>query len=247
MRAGMTSENQTETTETAALYARLRARILAAPDVILNDTEVLRALVAANDRSMGSNIVDLRGVAMRRLEARLDRLENTHRSVIAAAYDNLVGTNQVHRATLALMEPADFEGFLQVLGSEVPAILQVDRIRLVLETRQSDGAQGLARFSRLLSIVEPGFVDDYVAGRRDLPARTVTLRQGEPADARLYAEDATWVQSEALLRLDLGEGRLPGLLVLASEAPHQFKPGQGTDLLAYFAAIFERALRRWLS
>lgn len=247
MQVKMTSQAQTEMTETAALYARLRERILAEPDVILNDTDVLRALVAANERSLGGNIVDLRGVAMRRLEARLGRLEDTHRSVIAAAYDNLAGTNQVHRATLALMEPGDFGGFLQVLGAEVPAILQVDQIRLVLETRQSDGAAGLARFEKLLSIVEPGFVDAYVGGRRDVPARAVTLRQGEPSDARLYGDDAGWVQSEALLRLDLGTGRLPGLLVLGSEDPHQFKPGQGTDLLGYFAAIFERALRRWLS
>ena len=49
----------------------------------------MRALIAANERAMGGNIVDLRGIAMERLEARLDRLEDTHRSVIAAAYENL--------------------------------------------------------------------------------------------------------------------------------------------------------------
>lgn len=238
---------ETATNTVMAITDDVRERILAEPDVILNDTDLMRALVTANERSMGSNIVDLRGIAMQRLEARLDRLEDTHRSVIAAAYDNLAGTNQVHRATLALMEPADFSGFLQVLGADVPGILQVDQIRLVLETRQGDGAEGLVRFEKLLGIVEPGFVDAYVGGRRDLAPRAVTLRQGEPADARLYGEDAGWVQSEALMRLDLGAGRLPGLLVLGSEDPHQFKPGQGTDLLGYFAAIFERALRRWLS
>ena len=247
MQAKMTSENQTGMTETAALYARLRDRIMAEPDLILNDADMMRALVDANERSMGSNIVDLRGIAMQRLEERLDRLENTHRSVIAAAYDNLAGSNQVHRATLALMEPADFGGFLQVLGKDVAGILQVDHIRLVLETRQSDSPDGLAQFEKLLSVVEPGFVEAYVGDRRDRAPRPVTLRQGEPADARLYGDDAGWVQSEALMRLDLGEGRLPGLLVLGSEDPHQFKPGQGTDLLGYFAAMFERALRRWLS
>ena len=35
----------------------------------------LTALIAANERAMGANIVDLRGIAMERLEARLDRLE----------------------------------------------------------------------------------------------------------------------------------------------------------------------------
>ncbi len=56
---------------------------------------------------MGHNVVDLRGIAMERLEERLDRLEDTHRSVIAAAYDNLAGTNSIHRAVLRLLRPAE--------------------------------------------------------------------------------------------------------------------------------------------
>ncbi|MEO1796907.1 MAG: DUF484 domain-containing protein, partial [Pseudomonadota bacterium] len=74
----------------------LRDEILARPDVLLEDKAVMRALVAAHDKTMGGNIVDLRGIAMERLEHRLDRLEETHRTVIAAAYENLAGTNQVH-------------------------------------------------------------------------------------------------------------------------------------------------------
>jgi uncharacterized protein len=35
--------------------------------------------------------------------------------------------------------------------------------------------------------------------------------------------------------------------VFGSEDPHQFRPAQGTDLLAHFAAVFERVMRRWLS
>jgi len=93
---------------TAALDAeldQLRAQILSDPALILDDKDVMRALVAASDREMGGNIVDLRGLAMERLEARLDRLEETHRAVIAAAYENLSGTNQVHRAILRMLDP----------------------------------------------------------------------------------------------------------------------------------------------
>jgi hypothetical protein len=58
----------------------LRDRILAEPETILEDRDVMNALVAANERAMGANIVDLRGIAMQRLETRLDRLEDTHRT-----------------------------------------------------------------------------------------------------------------------------------------------------------------------
>ena len=71
--------------DTASIAADLRDRLIAEPEVILEDRDLMRALIAANERAMGANIVDLRGIAMERLEARLDRLEDTHRSVIAAA------------------------------------------------------------------------------------------------------------------------------------------------------------------
>ena len=73
----------------------LREKILARPDVILDDQDVMQALISANGDALGGNIVDLRGVAMERLETRLDRLEELHRSVIAASYESLSGINQV--------------------------------------------------------------------------------------------------------------------------------------------------------
>jgi len=227
--------------------ADIRDRLIAEPEMLLEDTDIMRALVAANEKSMGHNIIDLRGIAMERLEARLDRLEDTHRSVIAAAYENLAGTNQIHRAILRLMDATKFEVFLSDLGSDVAEILRVDAIRLVLETKVTEEDPAIKRMGDVLSVAEPGFIDSYVTQNRNLPARQVTLRQAQPEDGRLYGEKAEYIRSEACLKLDFGEGRMPGLLVLGSEDPHQFTPQQGPDLLAFFAGVFERAMRRWLS
>ncbi len=111
------------------LQDNLRAAILAKPDAVLDDKDLMQALVTANEQARGDNVIDLRGIAMQRLEERLDRLEDTHRSVIAAAYENLAGTNQVHRAVIRMLEPAEFEDFLRTLGSDVVEILRVDRIK----------------------------------------------------------------------------------------------------------------------
>jgi uncharacterized protein len=225
-----------------------RERVLTDPDLILDDRDVMRALITANDRQMGGNIVDMRGIAMERLENRLDRLEDTHRSVIAAAYENLAGTNQIHRAILALLEQPDFEAFLKVLGTDVAAILRVDRIRLVLESAEAtdDSAPNVQKLEDVLTIVSPGFVDHYLTAGRSIPQRTVTLRQVGDSSDRIYGEAADWIASEALLKLDLGEGRLPALLVIGSEDPHQFRPSQGTDLLTFFTSVFERSMNRFL-
>ncbi|MBU2943031.1 DUF484 family protein [Shimia thalassica] len=232
---------------TAKIDDSLREKIISQPDMVLDDQDLMRALIAANEKTMGGNIVDLRGIAMERLEARLDRLEDTHRSVIAAAYENLAGTNQVHRAILRMLDPVEFEPFLHDLGGEVADILRVDSVRLVLESVQSEDDPAIKKLGDVLSVAEPGFIDDYLNGGRNVPLRQVTLRQLHSGSEQIYGEDSDWIRSEACLKLDFGDGRLPGMLVMGAEDPHQFTPQQGTDLLAFFAGVFERAMRRWLS
>jgi uncharacterized protein YigA (DUF484 family) len=231
----------------AKIDPELRETIILHPDAILDDNDLMRALVSANERSMGGNIVDLRGIAMERLEARLDRLEDTHRSVIAAAYENLAGTNQVHRAVLRMLDPMSFETFLHDLGTEVAEILRVDSIRLVLESAQNDDDPAISRVGDVLSVAEPGFINGYIHQGRNTPTRQVTLRQIQNGAEAVYGDQAEWIRSEACLRLDFGTGRLPGMLAMGSEDPHQFTPQHGTDLLAFFAGVFERSMRHWLS
>ncbi|MEM9796804.1 MAG: DUF484 family protein [Pseudomonadota bacterium] len=215
-----------------------RDQIISDPQVILDDRDVMRALIAANEHQMGQNIVDLRGIAMERLEARLDRLEDTHRSVIAAAYENLAGMNQVHRCILRMLEASDLRDLLDHLAADLADILRLDRISLVLESAEVGPAPHSA-----VSVVSQGFVRGYVTLGRDVPVRQVTLRQCDRAADAVFPEGADWIKSEALLLLDLGPGRLPGLLVLGSEDPHQFRANQGIELLTFFTEAFERILR----
>ncbi len=224
-----------------------RARVLADPGLVLDDPVIMRALVTASERAMGGNVVDLRAMAMDRLEARMERLEETHRAVIAAAYENLSSTNQIHRALLRMLDAERFEDFVTVLGSEVADILRVDCLRLVLESPESGKKATLGKLDDVLKVRAPGFVDSYMSLGRNLPARPIVLRQGMPAGDSPYGPRSGDLRSEALMRLDLGAGRLPAMLAMGAEDPHRFKAGQGTDLLTFFTGVFERVLRRWLS
>jgi len=233
---------------TGALDA-IRDQILSDPALVLEDQDVMKALIAVGG-GLGNNVIDLRGVAMERLEDRFDRLEDTHRSVIAAAYENLAGTSQIHRAVLALLEPLDFSEFLTSLKHEVAAILKVDNLRLCLESHTQDHAvqtQLSEEYGDVLGIYGPGSIDEYLTEGRNMTSRIVTLRQVSCPSKSLYGSAAAWIQSEALIKLDLGDAKLPGMLALGSEDPHQFHPNQGTDLLTFFAGAMERSLRRWLA
>lgn len=225
----------------------LRESILAQPDLVLDDPHLMRALIEANERTMGSNIVDLRGIAMKRLEDQLGRLEDTHRTVIAAAYENLAGTNQIHRAILRMLEPTRFEDFVLDLAGEVADILRVDTVRLVLESAETPVDPALRDLSKVLKVHQPGFIDAYLEGGREGAIRKVSLRQTQAGDPAVYGTEGAWIRSEACLRLHLGPDRLPGLLCLGAEDPHLFTPSQGTDLLVFFTGAVERAIRRWLS
>jgi len=227
----------------------LRTKILARPNVILDDKDLMHALVGAKEEAMGGNIVDIRGIAMERLEHRLDRLEDTHRSVIAAAYENLAGTNQIHRAILRMMDPLDFPSFLSNLDEDVREILRVEYVALFLETRKRDtrSFESVLGAHNIVKLVPAGFVDTYLTLGRNTPVRDVILREIPRQSDSIYESDLSSIKSEALMRLKFGAGRLPGMLVLGAEDPHQFSPHQGTDLLAFFAGVFERIMRRWLA
>ena len=231
--------------ETTGTQDEWRARVLADPGLVLDDLELMRALVLTSERAMGGNVVDLRGMAMERLEARLQRLEETHRAVIAAAYENLSSTNQIHRALLRLLDADRFETFVMDLGGTVADILGVEAVRLVLESAEPSGSLG--KLDAILRVKKSGYVEHYMSAGRPAPSRPIVLRQGVPPSSGPYGEVAADLRSEALMRLDLGKGRLPGMLAMGSEDPHRFKPGQGTDLLGFFTGTFERVLRRWLS
>ena len=222
----------------------LRDFITENPRIVLDAPDVMRALLASHDETLGQNIVDLRSVAMRRLEAQLGRLEETNRSVIAAAYDNLAGTQQIHRALLKIMEPTDFGGFLSMIGTEMVDILRIDYACLILETQNQSPNPNLAPLGPIVKPAPSGFVADYLS--QNLAAK-VTLRRVTKPNVFVYPEAMGPMGSEACLQLDFGAGTLPGLLILAAKDAEQFSPAQGTDLLTFFATIFERALRRWLA
>ena len=244
-----TTTAETAAAEPADPTEAIRARILADPGLILEDAELMRALLQADRSTQGRNVVDLRGVLVDRLEERLDRLEDTHREVLAAAYENVAGTNQVHRACLVLLEPTDFAGFLDVLTRAVAPILGVEVIRLGLEEPDAQPGASLGpegAFRDTVVALPAGGTDAYVTLGRGLGARRVTLRQLVRVSSDLYGAAAAEVRSEALLRLELGHGAI-GLLAFGAADPHRFHGEQGTDLLAFFGGVLERSLRRWLA
>lgn len=222
----------------------LRAKLLASPDLILGDRDLMRALIGAREAEAGENVIDIRGRAMQALEERLSRLESQHESVIAAAYDNQSGMQTVHRAVVSLLEPDDFTTFLDNLGTTVAPILRVDTLKLVMESAQAAPGEGEGG---ALVMAAPGTVRRMIsAGRRAPRGDDIVLRRASPETAVIHGTTGGAIRSEALLPLDLGGGRYPALLLMGSGDPGRFTPTQGTDLLRFFGHVFRLVLLGWL-
>lgn len=226
----------------------LKGEILKDPALILDDADLMRALLSTQEAGQGENVVDLRAIFMSQLEDRLDRLEETHKTVIAAAYENLSGTNQVHRSVLSLLEAEDFNGFLAAMEHDVANILAVDVIRLCLETEKAEGGEEIGPDGPLKSMVValPRYgVAAYINGGLNKPAPQVTTRKASDVKDAIYGDAAVDVHSEALLRLDLGDEKLPALIAFGSSDPNRFSADQGADLLSFFGHTIERIMRHW--
>lgn len=221
----------------------IRSLVLADPELVLGDDQVLRRLISASggEAEGARRVVDLRDRLVERMESRLSRLVRTNRSVIAAAYENAAGTGQLHQAVLALLGERELEGFLHRLTVETPHLVGVEEARLCLEadvdnarpaTELGEGLEG-----RVL-VVPVGTVEAYLSAGGEETDGTVLRAAGE--EAELVFGYPHRVRSEACLRLDLGG--TPGLLVYGSSDPDRFGEDQGSDLLHFFAGVVERLL-----
>jgi len=227
----------------------IRQTILADPAVVLDDKDMVRALLGA-DAEGGHNVVDLRGVLIDRLEGKLGKLENTHRDVVAAAYENLAGTHQIHRAVLAVLGPKDFERFLHAVAIELPGIMALDAIKICIEGSGVDAGEALGpegRFRRTILGLPKGGAEAYCGAGGTVGSGRVILRKSTRAASLIFLEEGSTIMSEAILELDLGEGRLPALLIFGSRDADRFSPDQGTDLLSFLAAAFSLVLQKWLA
>ncbi len=237
--------------ETEHFVARLEAQealrglIAADPDLVLEDREILSTLVSAEEAGQGRNVVDLRGVAMTRLTGQLDRLEETHRTVLSAAFDTVSTTQQAHRAILALLEPRDLGTFVAALDGPVADILRVATIRIAVEAPAEATGQAAARPDGLIAVPH-GFVDAMLRRGQNQTPQEVLVRGVGAAAPALYGSRTGEVRSEALLRLALGDGAAPALLAIGAAEAEHFAEGQATDLLELFGGVVERLLRGWL-
>ena len=72
------------------------------------------------------------------------------------------------------------------------------------------------------------------------------MRQIRKGVTKIHGSHADNIRSEALMKLSLGVGNRPGLLLLGSNDENKFAPNMGTELLVFYGSVFEKVIQRWL-
>jgi len=228
---------------------QLREEILAKAHEILNDETLLRALIEASDKNLGSKIVDLRSVAMQKMDGELKKLKRSNQQVIATAYENLVGMKQVHQVVLKSLEQNNFDEFITNLDTEACNILRVDCIKIGLETHSSlqNNEKYDSKLSKLLDLYPVNFVDTYISQGENNNTDDVILRPTPKGSEQLYGKVSKNLKSEGCIKLRIGNKKIIGILALASKERAKFTAQQGVELLKFMGSVFERRISHWLN
>ena len=228
---------------------KLREEILAKANEILNDETLLRALIGASDKNLGSKIVDLRSVAMQKMDGELKKLKRSNQKVIATAYENLVGMKQVHQVVLKSLEQNNFDEFITNLDTEACNILRVDCIKIGLETHSSlqNTDKYKLKLSTPLDLYPINFVDRYISQGKNNSPDDVVLRPTPKGSEQLYGKLSKNLKSEGCIKLTIGNRKIVGILALASKERKKFTTEQGVELLKFMGSVFERRISHWLN
>ena len=228
---------------------KLREEILAKANEILNDETLLRALIGASDKNLGSKIVDLRSVAMQKMDGELKKLKRSNQQVIATAYENLVGMKQVHQVVLKSLEQNNFDEFITNLDTEACNILRVDCIKIGLETHSSlqNTDKYELKLSTPLDLYPINFVDRYISQGKNNSPDDVVLRPTPKGSEQLYGKLSKNLKSEGCIKLTIGNRKIVGILALASKERKKFTTEQGVELLKFMGSVFERRISHWLN
>ena len=228
---------------------KLREEIMTKAPEILNDEILLRALIEAGDKNLGGKIVDLRSVAMQKMDGELKKLKRSNQQVIATAYENLVGMKQIHQVVLKSLEQNNFDEFITNLTTEACDILKVDCIKLVLETHSSlqNTGKNASKLSGLLDLYPVNFVDTYISQGKNNGTYDIVLRPTPKGSEQLYGKLSKNLKSEGCIKLKIGEKKIIGILALASKEKEKFTAHQGVELLKFMGSAFERRISHWVN
>ena len=197
---------------------------MADPGVILNDTELLLALSKHAKRDLGKDVIDLRDVAVRRLETQLNASKEQHQILLEVLSENFDSALRIINLMLVLLKSRDLDELFHKLLTKVPQAVDVDYVRFVQLTGKSSPPPLVDTTSLAIKNITHAKLEAYLGVQvQDIYDNKVSLRSIAGGDQNIYGNIADQVRSEAIIDLSMDSDFDFTLtfLVLGSTAPEQ--------------------------
>lgn len=208
-------------------------------DFLLRHPDLVLSLSPPSRWAEGGAVVDMQAFMIDRLKEEVNRIKGAAEDLILTSRSNMSTQNRTHQAVLVLLEAENLAALAQVVGDDLPPILDVDVATLCFE----ESAQPLpALAAQGVNRIPAGSVDLLMGG----PDRHCALNEEMPGDPALFGGGAGLVASSALVRLAAFGDRPAGVLALGSRHGCTFHAGQGTELISFLARVIEIQLQRFV-
>lgn len=211
--------------------------LLANPDFLLRYPEALvHATVPKRFDDSDSTVVDFQHVMLQRLQTEMTDLQTCAEELIMTTRSNMDSQKGTFDAVLVLLEAESVDDLKLTVSETLPLLLDIDICALRLE---GPSPQTITRTTLDKVPLPKGFVDASFGEETDAILRPMVEGEGI-----LYGANADSVRSDALVRIEPGEGLMPGVLALASRVEGTFNADMSIDLVVFLAKIIEHCLRR---
>lgn len=219
-------QSQDEDGAAGLAWPQVREFLLAEPDKLKADSELLAALGL---RVHIDNVVHFPALA--RKAAAHERETGARKKLEAVARANFAAQSQTHAAVVDLLESRNHADLARRLD-------EIAKLRFGL-------------VAAVIGVEAPGRAP---AGWRALPQGSADrllgpqklARMGEPLHSEaLFGEEAEEVKSVAMVRLAIWTPARQGVLAFGSKDENGFAPDMGAELVAFLARVVERTAERW--
>lgn len=204
------------------------------PQFLADNMPLLAELLPGLAPRGDGKVVDLQGFVVERLRREVEELKASAKALINTTRNNMSIQERTLQAALAVLDAKGPDSLARIITDELPVLLQVDVVTFAFEP-------GLPKPAALyVQEVPAGSIDGLIGER--VASRLRDKLEGEQP---LYGAAAALVASDALVRLEPGNGLPQGVLALGTRTEGAFHPQQGTELLSFLAQVVDHAVRRW--
>lgn len=205
----------------------MRDFIMQNPDFVRTDEELLVRI--ATDPHSG-NVVSLGELARNRLLRETHAAKSRFAQIVATARSNYESQIRVQEAIIAILDSKDVLDLRDRLSGHVAFSLAADACVLAISDSSANG-EVLDKMGSVLERLVP----------IERPIHIGPIDKNRPW---LYGNEAQFIKSEALARIEFGAERRVAMLAIASSDIDCFREDMGLELVTFFARVVERVLTR---